>query len=148
MRSSSARAVFRSGSRLGTGAVGGCSVTGCAGGGGDGAGGCEPNSHDATIKVLTIRSTSIPPCASTADLDRSKRGATRSARQYNRSVRYLVTARVKRGREDALARAVDDGSLGQGSIAGGEYLRNMQEARQLDDGRVKWVEVCYCPTPL
>jgi hypothetical protein len=55
---------------------------------------------------------------------------------------------VKSGREEALARAIDDGSLGEGSIAGDEYLRNMQEARQLDDGRVKWVEVCYCPTPL
>jgi hypothetical protein len=78
----------------------------------------------------------------------SKQGATKRARQYNRSVRYLVTARVKSGREDALARAINDGSLGEGSIAGDEYLRNMQEARQLDDGRVKWVEVCYCPTPL
>jgi hypothetical protein len=55
---------------------------------------------------------------------------------------------VKSGREDALARAIEDGSLGQGSIAGDEYLRNMQEARQLEDGGVKWVEVCYCPTPL
>jgi len=24
----------------------------------------------------------------------------------------------------------------------------MASARQLDDGRVQWVEVCYCPTPL
>ena len=63
-------------------------------------------------------------------------------------MRYLVTARVKSGREDALARAIDDGTLGHGSVAGDEYVRNMAEARQLDDGRVKWVEVCYCPTPL
>ena len=34
------------------------------------------------------------------------------------------------------------------SVAGGEYLRDMEAARQLDDGRVQWVEVCYCPTPL
>jgi len=59
-----------------------------------------------------------------------------------------VTARVKDGQADSLARAIDDGTLGEGSIAGGEYLRNMSEARQLDDGRVQWVEVCYCPTPL
>ena len=26
--------------------------------------------------------------------------------------------------------------------------RNMDAARQLDDGRVQWVEVCYCETPL
>jgi hypothetical protein len=63
-------------------------------------------------------------------------------------VRYLVTARVKRGRTDALARAIADGTIGQGSIAGGEYLRNMEAARQLEDGRVQWVEVCYCATPL
>jgi hypothetical protein len=63
-------------------------------------------------------------------------------------MRYLVTATVTPGREDALARAIDDGSLGRGSVAGGEYLRNMSTARQLDDGRVQWVEVCYCATPL
>jgi len=63
-------------------------------------------------------------------------------------MRYLVTARVKAGRREALAQAIDDGTLGEGSIAGDEYFRNMAEARQLDDGRVQWVEVCYCPTPL
>jgi hypothetical protein len=63
-------------------------------------------------------------------------------------MRYLVTATVKPGKHRALARAVDEGTLGKGSIAGGEYLRNMADARQLDDGRVQWVEVCYCPTPL
>jgi len=63
-------------------------------------------------------------------------------------MRYLVTARVKAGRAEALERAIVDGSLGQGSVAGDEYLRNMDAARQMDDGRVQWVEVCYCPTPL
>ncbi len=63
-------------------------------------------------------------------------------------MRYLVTARVKPGRATALADAIDDGTLGQGSVAGDEYLRNMSEARALDDGRVQWVEVCYCATPL
>jgi hypothetical protein len=63
-------------------------------------------------------------------------------------MRYLVTARVKPGREDALDRAIDDRSLGRGSVAGGEYLRNMDTARELEGGRVQWVEVCYCATPL
>ena len=63
-------------------------------------------------------------------------------------MRYLVTARVKPDRSSALADAIDNGTLGRGSVAGGEYLRNMSEARQLEDGRVQWVEVCYCPTPL
>jgi hypothetical protein len=39
-------------------------------------------------------------------------------------------------------------TLGQGSVAGGEYLRNMGEARVGQDGNARWVEVCYCPTPL
>lgn len=59
-----------------------------------------------------------------------------------------MTARVKPGRREPLARAIDQGTLGAGSIAGDEYLRNMEAARELEDGRVQWVEVCYCPTPL
>jgi hypothetical protein len=35
-----------------------------------------------------------------------------------------------------------------GSIAEGEYLRNMKEARLCPDHTARWVEVCYCPTPL
>ena len=63
-------------------------------------------------------------------------------------MRYLVTARVKAGQEEALARAIEEGTLGAGSVAGGEYLHNMECARRLRDGSVKWVEVCYCPMPL
>ena len=63
-------------------------------------------------------------------------------------MRYLVTARVKPGREGALREAIDQETLGAGSVAGDEYLRNMQDARTDDSGRVKWVEVCYCSTPL
>ena len=63
-------------------------------------------------------------------------------------MRYLVTARVKPGREHALARAIEIGTLGAGSIAGDEYLYNMAQARALPDGQVKWVETCFCATPL
>ena len=63
-------------------------------------------------------------------------------------MRYLVTAKVREGKEQALEQAIEDGTLGRGSIAGDEYQRNMEEARQLSDGRVQWVEVCYCYTPL
>ena len=63
-------------------------------------------------------------------------------------MRYLVTARVKSGKDAALRDAIDEGTLGSGSIAGDEYLRNMEHARTDESGRVKWVEVCYCPTPL
>jgi len=63
-------------------------------------------------------------------------------------MRYLVTARVKPGRRPALDRAIQDGTLGAGSIAGDEYFHNMTQARQLSDGSVKWVETCFCATPL
>jgi hypothetical protein len=63
-------------------------------------------------------------------------------------MRYLVTARVKAGKERDLRRAYEDETLGRGSVAGDEYLRNMEAARAGEDGRVRWVEVCYCPTPL
>ena len=64
------------------------------------------------------------------------------------TMRYLVTARVRAGQRDALKRAIEDGSLGDGSVAGDEYLRDMSHARELADGRVKWVETCFCATPL
>jgi hypothetical protein len=63
-------------------------------------------------------------------------------------MRYLVRARLKPGREQALRDAIDNGTLGEGSIAGDEYVRNMAAARALPDGELRWVEVCYCPTPL
>ena len=63
-------------------------------------------------------------------------------------MRYLVTAHVKPGREAALLRAIESGALGAGSVAGAEYLRNMESARLCTDGSTKWVEVCFCDTPL
>jgi hypothetical protein len=63
-------------------------------------------------------------------------------------MRYLVTARLKAGRRMALERAVKTGSLGAGSVAGDEYLRNMAVAREMPNGDVKWVETCFCAEPL
>ena len=63
-------------------------------------------------------------------------------------MRYLVRARLKAGSENALLRAIESGTLGRGSVAGDEYLRNMSEARLCEDRTARWVEVCYCPTPL
>ena len=63
-------------------------------------------------------------------------------------MRYLVRARVRPGGERSLLQAIEQRTLGKGSVAGGEYLRNMQEARLFEDGTARWVEVCYCPTPL
>jgi hypothetical protein len=63
-------------------------------------------------------------------------------------MRYLVTARVKPGRERELLHAIESDRLGRGSVAFGEYLRNMQDARLRCDGSLRWVEVCFCDTPL
>jgi hypothetical protein len=63
-------------------------------------------------------------------------------------MRYVVRARLKPGRESDLLRAIEEQTLGRGSIAEGEYLRNMGDARLCSDQTVRWVEICYCPTPL
>jgi hypothetical protein len=63
-------------------------------------------------------------------------------------MRYLVRARVKPGKEQALLAAVERGTLGRGSVAGDDYLRNMGDARLFVDGTARWVEVCYCNVPL
>lgn len=63
-------------------------------------------------------------------------------------MKYLVKARLKPSRAAALREAIANETLGTGSVAFGEYVRNMRQARVLDDGTVCWVEVCFCPTPL
>ena len=63
-------------------------------------------------------------------------------------MRYLVKARVKPGRVPALLRAIEDGTLGRGSIAGDEYLHDLQQARLAADGTAQWVEICFCAAPL
>jgi hypothetical protein len=63
-------------------------------------------------------------------------------------MRYLVKARVKPRRERALLKAVDEGTLGTGSIAGDEYLYDLGQARLASDGTAHWVETCFCAIPL
>ena len=63
-------------------------------------------------------------------------------------MRYLVRARLKPGCRRALIDAIERVTLGEGSVAEGEYLRNMRDARLCADQTARWVEVCYCPTPL
>jgi hypothetical protein len=63
-------------------------------------------------------------------------------------MRYLVKARVKEGQKAALLEAIEDGTLGQGSIAGDEYQSDMEQARRDSAGTVQWVETCFCATPL
>jgi hypothetical protein len=63
-------------------------------------------------------------------------------------MRYLVKAKVKPGKENPLLEAIESGRLGQGSVAGDEYLADMQKARLTKDGACAWVEVCFCSTPI
>ena len=63
-------------------------------------------------------------------------------------MRYLVRARLKSGCARALLKAIRRGTLGRGSVAGDEYLRDMNKARVFDDGTARWVETCFCATPL
>ena|SRR5437773_5418803 len=64
------------------------------------------------------------------------------------AVRYLVKARVKLGKDRALVQAIDEHVLGRGSIAGDEYLHNMEQARVTENGVAQWVETCFCDLPL
>ena len=63
-------------------------------------------------------------------------------------MRYLVKARVRAGCADALAKAIANGTLGRGSIAGDEYLYNMDMARIDAKGAAHWIETCFCDPPL
>jgi hypothetical protein len=63
-------------------------------------------------------------------------------------MRYLVKARVRPNKEAALRRAIEEGILGRGSIAGDEYLHNMKQARVDPEGTATWVETCFCDPPL
>jgi hypothetical protein len=63
-------------------------------------------------------------------------------------MRYLVKARVKSGRASALANAIANGTLGRGSIAGDEYVYDMQMARVDAKGQAHWIETCFCDPPL
>lgn len=63
-------------------------------------------------------------------------------------MRYLVTARLKSGKQNPLVHAIDKRTLGLGSVAGDEYLHNMEQARVNEEGIATWVECCFCDTPL
>ena len=63
-------------------------------------------------------------------------------------MRYLVKAKLKSGKSQPLLRSIDDGTLGKRSIAGDEYIYNMNEARMKSDGTAVWVETCFCDPPL
>lgn len=63
-------------------------------------------------------------------------------------MRYLVKAKLIEGKSKLLKKVVENGSLGKGSAAGTEYIRNIKNARLLEDGTAAWIEVCFCALPL
>lgn len=63
-------------------------------------------------------------------------------------MKYLVKARLIPSKKDALLAEIARGTLGSGSVAFGEYVKNMQQARILNDGTICWIEICFCQTPL
>ncbi|MFZ1220933.1 MAG: hypothetical protein WAO00_16685, partial [Chthoniobacterales bacterium] len=63
-------------------------------------------------------------------------------------MRYLVKARLKSGQKERLLRAIEEQTLGRGSIAGDEYQHDMQQARIDPAGIATWVETCFCDPPL
>ena len=63
-------------------------------------------------------------------------------------VRYLVKAKLKADKSKSLLRSIVDRTLGKGSIAGDEYIYNMNDARLNADGVATWVETCFCDPPL
>ena len=63
-------------------------------------------------------------------------------------MRYLVKAKLKLAQSKRLLQSIDNGTLGRGSIAGDEYLHNMNEARVNQEGVATWIECCFCDPPL
>ena len=63
-------------------------------------------------------------------------------------MRYLVKAKVKANKTSPLVEAIENETLGRGSIAGDEYLHNMRQARVNSGGVATWVETCFCDPPL
>ena len=63
-------------------------------------------------------------------------------------MRYLVKARVRPDKAKPLLCAIEEQTLGKGSIAGDEYQHNMMHARVDKAGIATWVETCFCAPPL
>lgn len=60
---------------------------------------------------------------------------------------YVVSARLKAGKALELLEALETGRLASGEVYEEEMQRALNEAL-VEEGVVRWVETCYCPTPL
>jgi hypothetical protein len=61
-------------------------------------------------------------------------------------MRYIVKARVKP--QSSAAAGDRRRHARRGSIAGDEYIYDLQHARVVADGIAHWVETCFCASPL
>lgn len=59
------------------------------------------------------------------------------------AIRYIMSAYLKPEQARALQLAIADGSFGAG-FPYGDLREVLYDARVDDDGRVRWIEVCYC----
>lgn len=60
---------------------------------------------------------------------------------------YAVSARLRAGKARELLEALETGRLAAGEVYEEEMQRALNEAL-VEKGVVRWVETCYCPTPL
>ena len=102
--------------------------------------GVGPGAACTTREVLGI---GVPQVTAISDV-----AAARDAyhTETGRYVPVVADGGMRRGGE--LAKAIADRSLGSGSIAGDEYLYDMQMARVDAKGEAHWVETCFCDPPL
>src|SRR5206468_9172532 len=94
-------------------------------------GGCAPQSGNAGVeaRVLTRKSKEPLRLKTAASTTKSVLSVSHPWLMLSSLMRYLVKARVKTGKNSALLRAIENGTLGKGSIAGDEYLCDMEQAR-------------------
>ena len=61
---------------------------------------------------------------------------------------YAVSAKLILVRAPEFHARLTDGSIAAQRPDGAEIVAAMQRARVAPNGRVRWTETCYCPTPL
>jgi hypothetical protein len=61
---------------------------------------------------------------------------------------YAVSARLIADRAAEFHKRLTDGSIAAQRPDGGEIVAAMERARVAPDGSVRWIETCYCQTPL
>jgi hypothetical protein len=61
---------------------------------------------------------------------------------------YAVSAKLIPDRGPEFHTRLADGSIASQRPDGAEIVAAMKRARAAPDGTVRWIETCYCPTPL